>query len=498
MQSRSPTSSDDRRPPRRIAWEMAAGFGVVSLVAVAMSAILLLLLQQVSGLVTGMREQEGAIREGLELATAVREQYIHVAHTLIEGDRSHLEPYACWQENVRAGIERLAPHVPPEERWRIDVLRKKTEELSERFRATALPAAERGDRAQVIAAHRALAALAEDASVQADALARAVESRMVHAHVRATRATQLGLVAGGVGALLVVALSVAFTLRLRGAVLQPLTVLAGAARRFGAGDFRARVGAVGRGELRALARAFDRMAEELAERERRLVQHERMAAIGHLAAGVAHELNNPIGIIRGYLKTMSAKDDPQTLDEELAILDEEAAHCQRIAEDLLAYARPLELRPEPLHMQAFLAETLRRFQESPAARGATLDVRAQDFELSADPTRLRQVVLNLVLNAVQVSPEGAPVEVSGREEDGQYTIEVADRGPGVPPEDRGRIFEPFYSTRRGGSGLGLSVCQGIVRAHGGSVTVGPREGAGAVFRVRLPAAPPGPGAGGAS
>lgn len=486
--SLTPTAA--RHPPRLIAREMAAGFGVVSLVAVAMCGFLLVLINQVSGLVMGMQAQEIAIRQGVELATAVREQTIHIAHALIEGDHANLNHYAEWRQRVRKGIERLSPHVPREERWRIAALKQKTEELASRFSSSTLSAVECGDGAGVILEHRAIASLAEEASAQADALARAVESRMTHAHVLATRATRLGLVGGGIGALIVVALSIGFTLRLGRSVFRPLTLLTGAAHRFGAGDFNARVGVVGRGELHALSQAFDRMAEELAERQRRLIHTERMAAIGHLAAGVAHELNNPIGIIRGYLKTMGAKDDPETLEEELQILDEEAAHCQRIAEDLLAYARPLELRLERIQTKPFLLETLKRFQESPSAREARLDVDAENVEISADPTRLRQVVLNLVLNAVQVSPEGARVIVAGRSSDDQYEIDVIDHGPGVPVEDHGRIFEPFYSKRKGGSGLGLSVCQGIVLAHGGTVTVHSREGAGAVFRVRLPVTPP--------
>ena len=486
----APAPAPDSGTPRLIAREMAAGFGVVSLVAVAMCGLLLALINQVSGLVMGMREEESAIRQGFELATAVREQHLHLVYLLLEGDRSHLGHYGEWRSRVRAGLQRLSPHVPEEERWRISALEKKIEELDGRISAFAFPALEGADRTLLIAENRAIASLAQEASTQADALARAVESRMAHSHLLATRATRLGLVGGGLGALVVVALSAGFTVHLRRAVLRPLAVLTGAARRFGAGEFGARVGAVGRGELLALSQAFDRMAEELAERQRRLVHNERMAAIGHLAAGVAHELNNPIGIIRGYLRTMGAKDDPKTLEEELQILDEEAAHCQRIAEDLLAYARPLELRLEPIRTRGFLEEVLRRFGESPDARGARLEVHAEDFELFADRTRLRQVVINLVQNAVQVSPEGAGVTVSGRAEAGHYLLEVADHGPGVPVEEQGRIFEPFYSRRRGGSGLGLSVCLGIVRAHGGTVTVDSREGAGAVFRVRLPARPP--------
>ncbi|HEX7604630.1 MAG TPA: hypothetical protein VF316_23590, partial [Polyangiaceae bacterium] len=157
---------------------MAAGFGIVSFVAVATCGLLLMLINQVSGLVMGMRGEESTIREGLELATAVREQYIQVAHSLIEGDRSHLHRYAEWLEHVRTGIEGLSPHVPEEERWRIQALEGKLEELDARFAGSALPALERGNRVEILREHRAIAGLAEEASTQADALARAVGSRM--------------------------------------------------------------------------------------------------------------------------------------------------------------------------------------------------------------------------------------------------------------------------------------------------------------------------------
>jgi two-component system, NtrC family, sensor kinase len=451
-------SEDSKPPPRLIARELAAGFGVVSLVSVAVFVTLLSLIHQVSGLVMGMREEEVAIRQGLELATAVREQYIHIARSLIEGDRRHLAHYATWRQRVQAGLEQLASQVPESERWRLAALEGKTREL-------------------------------------ADGFAHVVASRMAHSHVLATRATQIGLIGGGIGALTVVALSIGFTLRLRRAVVQPLTALTAATRRYGAGEFTVRAGAIGRGELRALAQAFDRMAEELAERQRRLVHNERMAAIGHLAAGVAHELNNPIGIIRGYLKTMDARDAPETLADELQILDEEAAQCQRIAEDLLSYARPLELNIETIEMKAFVEETFKRFRESPGAKESTLKVDVDDFVLSADPARLRQVLLNLALNAVQLSPPGACVTVTGRVHPNEYALEVTDLGPGIAIEDHDRIFEPFFSKRKGGSGLGLSVCAGIIGAHGGSITVSSSVGQGATFRVALPrsAAPPGEG-----
>lgn len=115
--------------------------------------------------------------------------------------------------------------------------------------------------------------------------------------------------------------------------------------------------------------------------------------------------------------------------------------------------------------------------------------RGGDTHADRDAHACRQVLANLVQNAMQVSPPGAPVEVVGRPVEGGYAITVSDRGPGVAPADRARIFEPFFSKRGGGSGLGLAVCQGLVRAHGGTIEVGDRRGGGTVFRVEVPSEP---------
>jgi two-component system NtrC family sensor kinase len=473
-------------PPRLIARLLALGFGAVSVVAVAMCAMLLAIIHDVSQLVSGMRHDEHAIRQGLDLATAVREESLLMAGALVAPDPAHVAAYEARREQVRARIQQLSAEVPAPERWRLHVLGEKTQRMHEQFVGAALPAARQGDLQSARAAHAGLEALGREAAEQADALARAVESKMAHAHVLATNSTRLGLLGGGLCVLLVLGLSAGFTVRLRAAVLKPLVALTDAAGRFGRGDFAARVGDAGQGELGALAQAFDRMTEELAAREARLVQSERMAAIGQLAAGVAHELNNPIGIIRGYLKTMSPDGDPETLREELGILDEEAAQCQRIAEDLLSYARAQELALEPLSAAALLEETGRRFQESPAAGGRRIQVAAEEAELEVDGPRVRQVLLNLLTNAAQASPPDTQVHLRGMKDGLHYRVEVEDSGPGVPPEERARVFEPFYSRRRGGSGLGLSVALGIVRAHRGAIEVGGGAAGGAVFRVRLP------------
>lgn len=484
MTSMNEPKSLDSESPRFIGRQLAIGFGSVSVVAIVMCAMLVLVIQEVAGLVESMRHDESSIRQGMELSTAVREMSIHIAHTVIDGDESHLGHYNAWRDQVRSRLRTLAARIPSEERDRLEVLGETTQRMHALLTGSALPAAQRGDDEAAREAHREIERLGEDAARQADILAAATTQQMAHAHDHATRSTRIGSLGGGLCALIIVALSVAFTARLRSVVLRPLQRLTDAALRYGRGDFAFRVEDVGKGELAAVGEAFSRMADELSRREASLLHNERMAAIGQLAAGIAHELNNPIGIIRGYLKTMSPDEDPEALREELSILDEEAGHCQRIADDLLSYARAEQLTRDRVGMASFLSETAKRY--GVGAGAAAVEVVADDAVVEADAARLRQVIMNLLNNAGQVSPKGEPISLVGTVRGDAYQVEVADKGPGIDPADTQRIFEPFFSKRKGGSGLGLAVCQGIVRAHGGTIEVGSEPGGGAVFRLRLP------------
>lgn len=473
-----------------------------------MCALLMGIIHEVAGLVDAMRDDEGAIRQGIELSTSVRELVIEVGAMVIEGDAS-TSTYAQQRDRVRSAIQRLSARVPPSAREHLEALGHATQRMHALVVASILPALQRGDSATVAGAYREVQRLAAEAAQHADRLSSVTTREMAHAHDHATLSTQVGLMGGGLCVVLIVLLSIAFTFRLRAVVLRPLDALTRAALRYGQGDFAAKVEDLGEGELLAVGRAFSRMADELARREARLLHNERMATIGQLAAGIAHELNNPIGIIRGYLKTMSPDEDPETLREELSILDEEASHCQRIADDLLAYARSEELTRERVPMRSFLIETARRYAVSAKADGVDVHVDvevdavapaevnadpdgvgasaiADDIEVEVDGARLRQVVLNLLRNAGQASPPGASIQLRGRRRGAAYQIEVEDRGPGVDLGDRARVFEPFFSKRKGGSGLGLAVCQGIIKAHGGSIDVLDGEGGGAVFRVVVP------------
>lgn len=476
------TAPNSTKAPRFIARHLVLGFGTISIVAIAMCAMLLNTIYSVSGLVSGMQGHESSIRSGLELATSVREQSIHIAHTAIEGDSSHLEHYEEWRATTREKIRELSEVVSKERMGTVRSVESATRRLNERFQKELLPAVEVQDSASVKRIHRELEELGEEAAREADALAQIAEGKMSHAHVLATGTTRTGLLTGVVCIGLILLLATGFTLQMRAVVVRPINQLTAAALEFGQGRFETRVGDVGKGELAELAFAFDRMAEELKSRQQRIVEQERMAAIGQLAAGVAHELNNPIGIIRGYLKTMSPQDEPKELAEELSILDEEAAHCQRIAEDLLSYARSPDLERRPIELSEFLPDVLSRFEVA----NEKVSCEVEPGIVFGDPARLRQVVFNLVANAQQAAETADAVKLRGTSGEGEYSIEVTDDGPGIPDSEKARVFEPFFSKRKGGSGLGLAVVQGIVRAHGGVIGVEDLPDGGSRFEVRLP------------
>lgn len=493
MSTKTTSASSANAPPRVIGRQLAVGFGLIAVIAAGMCVMLLGTIRQVGGVVETMRGDEAAIRRGGKLSAAAREQYMHMAHSLLEGDTSHLEHYEAWKDRLADDAHVLSQGASNDVRLRLDRVEQLSTEMDRIFYEVLLPAAQKDNLVAVRAERRHVEDLSLEAASEADAVAIAGERRMARAHDDARRAGVRGLAVGFLCVTAVVLVAVAYTFRLRAAVLRPLAALARAAGRFGRGDFEHRVGEVGRGELGELARAFDRMAEELAEREKEILTRERMAGIGRLAAGVAHEINNPIGIIRGYVKTMLPEASSAHLREELEVLDEEAAACQRLTGDLLAYAEKPRLNARPVAMDAFLEDAGVRLREVAKPNEATLVVEAGEGTVEADPGRLRQVLANLVRNATQASPPGAPVRISGRPRSaGGYGFSVADAGPGVDSEDQARIFEPFVSKRSGGSGLGLSVCRSIVTAHGGTIWVEPSEDGGARFCVELPPHPPKP------
>jgi len=257
-------------------------------------------------------------------------------------------------------------------------------------------------------------------------------------------------------------------------------------------------------EIDAFTRELERKVEtrtsELESAREQLYRSERLASLGRLAASVAHEINNPIsGILnlsRLVLRLIDSGGIPPDRIEEvrgyLSQVTEETTRIGRIVSDLLSFARQTRPRIEPTNLADLARRTLSLLSLKLRMRSieAVLDASPGVPRVACDAGQVEQVLINLVMNAAEASPDGATVQVRLLNEarEGFVTLEVADRGTGIPPEHLARIFDPFFTTKEDGKGvgLGLAVAYGIVESHGGTIDVRSQAGHGTTFRVRLP------------
>jgi signal transduction histidine kinase len=231
--------------------------------------------------------------------------------------------------------------------------------------------------------------------------------------------------------------------------------------------------------------------EELAHKNSELLQSKKLAAIGTLASGVAHELNNPLNNIylsAQVLKRRTATDSPpevvQTVDDILG----QTVRVKGIVSDLLEFARerPPHLREVNLAALVRSAYDLLRRTVHVAHVRFTVEAAGDGPVVMADPDQLERVFINLFSNAVAAMPMGGSLTVSMEPRYGVAVVRVADTGQGLSPEDREKIFDPFFTKKASGTGLGLAIVLNIVRKHGGTINVASHEGAGTVFEITLP------------
>ena len=297
-------------------------------------------------------------------------------------------------------------------------------------------------------------------------------------------------------------------------LMSPLQRLRVGVRSVAAGQFDRRLEPGGGREFAELAEEFNRMASELdgfyreleekvRAKSRELVRSERLASVGFLAAGVAHEINNPLNVISGYaeltLKRLRALDGDPAADDaakSLRIIRDEAFRCKETTEKLLTLARGGNEGREPLSLSGVAREvvTMTRGLKNYRDRKVTLEFDESDpLDVVANANEMKQVLLNLTINALQAVPPGTgEVLIEGRREGGWVEVSVSDNGRGISPESLGHVFEPFYTDKRGagepGTGLGLSITHAIVESHGGRITAeSAGSGRGSRFTVHLPA-----------
>ncbi|MFB1479299.1 sensor histidine kinase [Corallococcus sp. RDP092CA] len=434
-----------------------------------------------------LREAGGRAREARELATAVRDQYAHLAHTIILGNDSHRRFHAEARARVEALTLRLAEHARDAEgRAAVADIQASGDALDALYRDTLLPAVLAKDAGAVEAAHGRALEWVSRIQARVDALTADSDASMAafESHVATVERDSFrwALVLLGGATLFAAGVGV----YIGNSVARPVARLSEGAARLARGDLDVRIPEDDPGELGHLAAQLNRMTGALREHQARLVQHEKLAGIGRLAAGVAHEINNPLGVILGYVRLLQRRAEG-ALAEDLRVVEEEAVRCQDIVEGLLDLARPGRGPRAPVALRDACEEVVSRLREAARLGTVAVDVRGEGAAWAQAP-RLRQVLLNLVKNAAEAAGEGGRVEVCiAVAADGGARVAVSDSGPGVTAEARAQLFEPFFTTKPSGTGLGLAVSQAIAEAHGGRIDVDTGPLGGARFTLSLPA-----------
>jgi signal transduction histidine kinase len=282
-------------------------------------------------------------------------------------------------------------------------------------------------------------------------------------------------------------------------LIRPILSLHQVMQRAGRGDLSVRAGLRRRDEIGELARAFNGMMDELGEarerekvRQSQLAHTEKMAAVGTLAAGVAHEVNNPLAGVLTCIENMRGDPDNERMREQyLGLIHDGVKRIERTVANLLDFSRPRSMRLGPTSLNQSLTQVLNlvRFQLRKNRVEARLELDPREPWIAGDRFQIEQLFLNLILNALQAMPNGGTLTLRTRRQGTWELVEVSDTGSGIPEAIRERIFDPFFTTREvgRGTGLGLAVSYNIAAAHGGGLEVETTEGEGSIFRVLLPA-----------
>jgi signal transduction histidine kinase len=417
-----------------------------------------------------------------------------------------------------AALENRRPS--PEEQALLHQLRRRLENVAEQFRADEplfdevygrigdaprAPAAADLERVRASAEqllrrergiHRDLIQISAELRLRAQQAA----LRLEESETRAAWATMLLAV---VAVLVGVAVMIMATRTVR-----PLRRLAERAKEIARGDYAQRVDASSNDEIGALGREFNQMAAALEEREQQLIRSERLAAVGKIAAHITHEVRNPlssVGLNAELLEetvsrlAASSSADPAEVEEARALLraiGKEVDRLTEITEAYLRFARLPRPRLEREDLRALVQALLSFVQPELAAAHITVEADLPPTlpPVLADENQLRQALLNLLRNAKEAMGDGGTLTLRARAvtdaSGAAVELEIGDTGPGIPAEHLAKVFDPFFSTKEGGTGLGLALTQQIIVEHGGAIAVTSAAGRGTTFRLRLPATTP--------
>lgn len=474
---------------RTIAWRLAAAFGTVVVVVGLGATACLWAIFDIHGRLHTLKKDEEQARSVVLLANAVRDQYAHVAHTIVIGDDSHEQLFRESTARLQLLAEKARAHPALGAGYEIDQILDTSTEMERIFRTEILPLAKARDRERLLSRHERVLELAFAAQQRADALATKVEGTMddLTAHVRAA---QHGVIRLAIGALVLALLTAPLVgIYLYRTIARPIVTLSEAAARVGRGDLDTPIVVLRNDELGRLSQRFNEMMQSMKEHQKRLLQSERLVGLASMSAGIAHELNNPLGVILGHVKLLRRRNvavEPTVLEA----IEQEAERCHQVIEGLLELTRGAVIDKAPVDLHMLTEDAAGSLRQNGASAHASIEVRG-NATASGDASKLRQVLTNLLANALDAAgPQGQVVVSIGEPAASLASVEVRDTGAGIPASTQERLFEPFFTTKATGSGLGLAISRAIARAHGGDVVLVSTGDKGTAFRLTLQAERP--------
>jgi signal transduction histidine kinase len=237
----------------------------------------------------------------------------------------------------------------------------------------------------------------------------------------------------------------------------------------------------------AISRAL--IYRDMSLKDKQIMQAEKMAAIGELAAGIAHEIRNPLGIISGSAETIRKHENQKIREEMTGYILEESTRINRLISSFLDFAKPKEPKLVKCDLREVLQKTLLLLSPQAKTQGVEIrkEIPQEPLQASVDPDQMRQAFTNLSVNALEAMPKGGILKITVLENPrDKVSIRFSDTGSGIPKEAQSKIFDPFFTTKEGGTGLGLSIAHRIVTQHGGDLDVEGGERKGSIFTITLP------------
>lgn len=467
-----------------------AAFGAVLALFGAALAVELTTLGKIGDAESEVARLDHAKHAGHMAAAEVREQYIHQAHTLIEFGPGHLGHYDKVVAETTATIAHLqAIAETASDRELAGQISQLAQQNDRDFRTVVVPAIERGDRAAVAKLGDDLETTVDRVVALNEKLNADLENRSVAARSRAEDLRTQSVMWTIVCFALAIVLSAAVGFWLLRTIVRRVDSLRAGARRVGAGDLTARIEIDGEDEFAELASSFNQMAASLAREQEALVRSQKLASIGQVAAGVAHEINNPLSVILGFTKILRKESTANA--EELQIIEDEARLCQRIVSELLELARPQRLELGAVDLAILAREAIERLGDAGALKDRRIELKAgMPVVVSADAAKLRQVIANVVVNAAEATSASGTITIDANTQGEEATLTIRDDGPGIAPEVQSTLFEPFVTTKAKGTGLGLAIAHAIVDAHGGRISVQSTPETGTLVSLRFPKSSP--------